>query len=218
MTGLWSALVTPGLALPAAQPQIEFTTISAVPGLSRTVSTSATVLSGVTPHCASSSHIGRTASRSYKGCIRPPLPFLHSLDARAEQVETSIPARAAINKSLSNMAIAPTLRYFILWHCAIKGTTVRATIRHGNVDVFRELLPPQLLFTGLAAPPSFGLIGCALPENCVALSRICQIQRRTEETMRKLYALAVVVLTTLAASGATLISAATSCPPCPFCR
>src|ERR1022692_4931761 len=152
MTGLWSALVTPGLALPAAQPQIEFTTISAVPGLSRTVSTSATVLSGVTPHCASSSHIGRTASRSYKGCIRPPLPFLHSLDARAEQVETSIPARAAINKSLSNMAIAPTLRYFILWHCAIKGTTVRATIRHGNVDVFRELLPPQLLFTGLAAP------------------------------------------------------------------
>src|ERR1700676_5414934 len=71
MTGLWSALVTPGLALPAAQPQIEFTTISAVPGLPRTVSTSATVLSGVTPHCESSSHIGRTASRSYKGCIRP---------------------------------------------------------------------------------------------------------------------------------------------------
>src|ERR1700686_3719397 len=71
MTGLWSALVTPGLALPAAQPQIEFTTISAVPGLSRTLSRSATVLSGVTPHCASSSHIGRTASRSYKGCTRP---------------------------------------------------------------------------------------------------------------------------------------------------
>jgi len=41
---------------------------------------------------------------------------------------------------------------------------VRATIRHGNVDVFRELLPPQLLFTGLAAPPSFGLIVGALPD------------------------------------------------------
>ena len=62
------------------------------------------------------------------------------------------------------MAIGSTLRYFILWHCAIKGTTVRATIRHGNVDVFRELLPPQLLFTGLAAPPSFGLIVGALPD------------------------------------------------------
>src|ERR1017187_10466181 len=166
MTGLWSALVTPGLALPATQPQTEFTTISAVPGLSRTVSTSATVLSGVTPHCASSSHIGRTASRSYKGCIRPPLPFLHSLHARAEQVEPSIPARAAINKSLSNMAIAPTLRYFILWHCAIKGTnikgtTVRATIRDGNVDVFRDIQPSGSLMSrdvvaltqGLWTPP-----------------------------------------------------------------
>jgi hypothetical protein len=41
---------------------------------------------------------------------------------------------------------------------------VRATIRHGNVDVFRELLPPQLLFTGLAVFPSFGLIVGALPD------------------------------------------------------
>jgi hypothetical protein len=43
------------------------------------------------------------------------------------------------------MANGSALRYFILWHCAIKGTTVRATIRHGNVDVFRELLPPPVL-------------------------------------------------------------------------
>src|SRR5436190_5336823 len=63
------AWVTPGLAFPAAQPQMEFTITSVVPGSLRAASTSATVLSGVTPHCASSSHMGRTASTLYKGCI-----------------------------------------------------------------------------------------------------------------------------------------------------
>ena len=63
------------------------------------------------------------------------------------------------------MAMGSALRYFILWHCAIKETTVRATIRHGNVDVFRELLPPQLLFTGLA-------FGRAAPRCHVGVMRI----------------------------------------------
>src|SRR5579872_392291 len=69
MTVFWSALVTPGLAPPAAQPQTELTTRSVVPGMATAASTSAAALRGLTPHCESSSHIGRTASGSYIGCI-----------------------------------------------------------------------------------------------------------------------------------------------------
>jgi hypothetical protein len=36
--------------------------------------------------------------------------------------------------------------------------------------------------------------------------------------MRKLYVIATVLLTTLAASAATLISTAVNCPPCPMCH
>src|ERR1700683_2680820 len=76
MTVFCSALVTPGLAPPAAQPQTELTTRSVVPGMATAASTSAAALRGITPHCESSSHIGRTASGSYKGCIlNPPYRF-----------------------------------------------------------------------------------------------------------------------------------------------
>jgi|HubBroStandDraft_6_1064221.scaffolds.fasta_scaffold11086_6 hypothetical protein len=36
--------------------------------------------------------------------------------------------------------------------------------------------------------------------------------------MRKLYVLATVLLATLAASAATIVSAAVNCPPCPICH
>src|SRR5208282_2612638 len=93
MTLFWSALVTPGLAPPAAQPQTELTTSSVVPGMATAASTSAAALRGVTPHCESSSHIGRTASGSYKGCILNP-PFLFRWSLRRPG-ETSIWASAA---------------------------------------------------------------------------------------------------------------------------
>jgi len=120
MTAFWSALVTPGLAPPAAQPQIELTTISVVPGMARAASTSAAALSGVTPHCESSSHIGRTASGSYKGCILNPPSYSCALcGALAKHPFLLVPRRD--HKSLISITMRATLGYFILWNRVIKG-------------------------------------------------------------------------------------------------
>ena len=120
MTAFWSALVTPGLAPPAAQPQIELTTISVVPGMVRAASTSAAALSGVTPHCESSSHIGRTASGSYKGCILiPPFCSCTLCGALAKHAFLLVPRRD--HTSLISITMRATFGYFILWNCAIKG-------------------------------------------------------------------------------------------------
>src|ERR1017187_9122697 len=122
MTALWSALVTPGLALPAAQPQTELTTTSVVPGRATAASTSAAALSGVTPHCESSSHIGRTASGSYKGCILNP-PFRSCALCAALAKRPFLLIRRGDHKSLISITIRANSGYFILWNCALKGST-----------------------------------------------------------------------------------------------
>src|ERR1019366_5388380 len=120
MTAFWSALVTPGLAPPAAQPQIELTTISVVPGMARAASTSAAALRGVTPHCESSSHIGRTASGSDKGCILiPPFCSCTLCGALAKHAFLLVPRRD--HTTLICITMRATFGYFILWNCAIKG-------------------------------------------------------------------------------------------------
>src|ERR1017187_7616596 len=122
MSSFWSALVTPGLAPPAAQPQTELTTRSVVPGMATAASTSAAALRDLTPHCDSSSHIGRTASRSYIGCIlNPPFCSCGLCDALAKHPFLQVPRRD--HKSLISITIRATLGYFILWNCAIKGPT-----------------------------------------------------------------------------------------------
>src|SRR5271157_154545 len=121
MTAFWSAWVTPGLAPPAAQPQTELTTISVVPGMARAASTSAAALSGVTPHCESSSHIGRTASGSYKGCILNP-PFRSCALCGALAKRQFLVMRRGDYKNLMSITIRANSGYFILWNCAIKGS------------------------------------------------------------------------------------------------
>ena len=59
------ASMAPGRALPAAQPQTEFTITSTVPeSFFRTSSTCSGVVRGSTPTAASSCHMGFTASGS----------------------------------------------------------------------------------------------------------------------------------------------------------
>jgi hypothetical protein len=90
-----------------------------VPGMARAASTSAAALSGVTPHCESSSHIGRTASGSYKGCIlNPPFCSCALCGALAKHPFLLVPRRD--HKSLISITMRATLGYFILWNCAIK--------------------------------------------------------------------------------------------------
>src|ERR1017187_1456810 len=119
MTVFWSALVTPGLAPPAAQPQTELTTRSVVPGMATAASTSAAALRGITPHCESSSHIGRTASGSYIGCIlNPPFCSPGLCGALAKHPFLQVPRRD--HKRLISIAMRATLGYFILRNCVIK--------------------------------------------------------------------------------------------------
>jgi hypothetical protein len=56
---------TPGLALPAEQPQTELTTTSVVPGVDKISSTDAGVKSSSKPFSVSSSFIGITISAGY---------------------------------------------------------------------------------------------------------------------------------------------------------
>jgi hypothetical protein len=91
-----------------------------VPGMARAASTSAAALSGVTPHCESSSHIGRTDSGSYKGCIlNPPFCSCALCGALAKHPFLLVPRRD--HKSLISITMRATLGYFILWNRAIKG-------------------------------------------------------------------------------------------------
>src|ERR1019366_5541410 len=127
MTAFWSALVTPGLAPPAAQPQTELTTRSMVPGMATAASTSAAALSGVTPHWESSSHIGRTASGSYKGCIQnPPFYSCALCDALAKHPFLLVPRRD--DNSLISITMRATFGYLILWNSAITGANRLAAI------------------------------------------------------------------------------------------
>jgi hypothetical protein len=78
-----SASRTPGRILPAAQPQIEFTTSMVVPGTASAASTSAAVRASATPALVNSSRIGITINSGYivlppENLFSPSLYFLRA--------------------------------------------------------------------------------------------------------------------------------------------